>query len=262
MGRHRAMLKYRIKRKIQSIIHFFKSHLVSILWLAVSLYVWNVTDFFHVLFSHPLIIHPFRTIAIIGFTSITIITIYVCFGLPSLYDIHNVEEYNPNLIKVGAALSGLSFLSIMGALWPVWGMYSIALLFILRKGFYAVCDILPRKKYNEFSTNGVIQVGSSSSRSTCGPSCPTGYSERSFSDPLTYTNYQIIRGVCLPLKYHSSSSNILLISEAIPSSTSLSEILISGSLSSIPSMIFSASGNLCFSKVTWSEYSEGYFTGR
>lgn len=90
MGKRRAMLQYKIKKKFQSIVHYLKTHVISMIWVAVSLYVWNVTDFFYVLFSHPDIVHLLRTLAIIGFTSITIITIYVCFGLPSLYDIHNV----------------------------------------------------------------------------------------------------------------------------------------------------------------------------
>ena len=90
MGKNRALLKFKIKKKLQSIAHYFKTHFISMIWVAVALYVWNVTDFFHVLFAHPLILHSLRTVAIIGFTSITIITIYVCFGLPSLYNIHNV----------------------------------------------------------------------------------------------------------------------------------------------------------------------------
>lgn len=145
------MLKYKIKKRFLSIYHYLKNHIASITWLAVSLYVWNITDFFHELFANPLIFQSMRTISIMGFTSITIITIYICFGLPSIYDIHNVEEYNPNLIKVGAALSGISFSSLILALWPVWGYYSIVILFILRKGFYGLSDLLPRKKYNEFS---------------------------------------------------------------------------------------------------------------
>lgn len=153
------MIKFKIKKRFQAVVLYLKTHLYSIIWVAVALYVWNVTDFFYVLFAHPDIVHALRTTAIIGFTSITIITIYVCFGLPSMFDIHNVEDYNPNLIKVGAALSGLSFASIIGALWPVWGIYSTVLLFILRKGFYGVSDLLPRKKYNEFSKCMITQVG-------------------------------------------------------------------------------------------------------
>ena len=142
------MLKYKIKKKLQSCLHYLKTHKASIAWLLVALYVWNITDFFHILFAHPLVNHYIRTLSIIGFTSITIITIFVCFGLPSLWDIRNVEEYNPDLIKIGAALSAFSTLSVVAACWPIWGLYTVAILFILRKGFYGLSDLLPRKKYN------------------------------------------------------------------------------------------------------------------
>ena len=114
-----------------------------------------------------------------GFTSMTIITIFVCFGLPSLYEIRNVEEYNPQLIQVGAFLSGVSFVGIVCSLWSLWGLHTIIVLFILRKGFYGLADLLPRKRYNEFSSGSLTQAASCSSGPTWWLSCTTASSELS-----------------------------------------------------------------------------------
>lgn len=63
--------------------------------------------------------------------------------MPKISGIDNVEEYNPKLISVGAVVGLTSIISLIIAIWPVWGWWSLLIFISLWKGFFGLSVFLP-----------------------------------------------------------------------------------------------------------------------
>jgi hypothetical protein len=77
------------------------------------------------------------------YTVIIIVTLYIVFVLPRLYGIKNIEEYNPRLIPVITVFGVVGVVSLLVAIWPVWGWTSLVIFFLMWKGFFEVEMFLP-----------------------------------------------------------------------------------------------------------------------
>jgi hypothetical protein len=78
-----------------------------------------------------------------GYTMIVLLIIYTSFILPLVYKINSVEEYNPKLIPIGAVVGLVSVVSLIIAIWPVWGFSSLLIFIALWKGFFSLSVFLP-----------------------------------------------------------------------------------------------------------------------
>jgi hypothetical protein len=81
--------------------------------------------------------------------------LYVCFVLPMVFKITNVEDYNPKLITVGATAGAVAILTLLIAIWPVWGFTSFWMFGILWKGFWELASLMPRGRWSNLSTNRI-----------------------------------------------------------------------------------------------------------
>ena len=74
---------------------------------------------------------------------IILLILYTSFYLPLVYGIKNIEEYNPKLIPVGAVAGVIAIVSLLIAIWPVWGFTSFLIFIALWKGFFSISLFLP-----------------------------------------------------------------------------------------------------------------------
>ena len=81
-----------------------------------------------------------------GYTALVLLILYTSFVLPLLYGITSIEEYNPKLIPVGAVVGVVAVISLLIAIWPVWGFTSLPIFIALWKGFFSMSVFMPSGK--------------------------------------------------------------------------------------------------------------------
>ena len=112
-------------------------------WVLVAAAVIYYSNFFHNLFKNPNINEFFFQISATGYTIVISLMLFTSFIMPRISGIHDVEEYNPKLISIGAVVGLISVISIIIAIWPVWGWWSLAIFICLWKGFFGLSVFLP-----------------------------------------------------------------------------------------------------------------------
>lgn len=112
-------------------------------WVVVAALVVYYTNFFHHFFRNPNINELFYQISIAGYTIIVSLMVFTTFIMPRIAGTDNVEEYNPKLVSVGAVVGLVSVISLIIAIWPVWGWLSLLIFISLWKGFFGLSVFLP-----------------------------------------------------------------------------------------------------------------------
>jgi hypothetical protein len=78
-----------------------------------------------------------------GYTMIVCLMVFSTFIMPRIAGTSDIEEYNPKLIPIGAAVGFISVISLIIAIWPVWGWWSLLIFIVLWKGFFGLSVFLP-----------------------------------------------------------------------------------------------------------------------
>ena len=118
-------------------------YLRNAFWLAVGVLTIYYSNFFHHLFRNPSINELFFQISIAGYTIIISLMLFTTFIKPRIAGTDNVEEYNPKLVSIGAVVGLVSAISLLVAIWPVWGWWSLAIFIAIWKGFFSLALFLP-----------------------------------------------------------------------------------------------------------------------
>lgn len=74
---------------------------------------------------------------------LVMLILYTTFVLPMWFGVNSVEEHNPKLIPIGAIIGFISVISLLIAIWPVWGFYSLLIFICIWKGFFSISVFLP-----------------------------------------------------------------------------------------------------------------------
>lgn len=119
------------------------SYVKSAIFVAIAVAVIYYSNFFHHLFNNPKVNHLFFQICAAAYTIIVLLIIYITFVLPVFFGVKDIEEYNPKLIPIGAVTGVVAVVSLLIAIWPVWGWTSILIFLSLWKGFFAMSAFLP-----------------------------------------------------------------------------------------------------------------------
>lgn len=88
-----------------------------------------------------------------GYTMIVMLILYTTFILPIFYGVKSIEEYNPKLIPVGAVVGVIAVISLLIAIWPVWGFISFPIFITMWKGFFGLAVFLPAGKFGNHFHN-------------------------------------------------------------------------------------------------------------
>jgi hypothetical protein len=118
-------------------------YLRNAFWLAVGVITIYYSNFFHHLFRNPNINDLFFQISIAGYTIIISLMLFTTFIMPRIAGTDNVEEYNPKLVSIGAVVGLVSVISLLVAIWPVWGWWSLGIFISIWKGFFSLAVFLP-----------------------------------------------------------------------------------------------------------------------
>jgi hypothetical protein len=95
------------------------------------------------LFKNPNINELFFQLSMTGYTMIVCLMVFSTFIMPRIAGTSDIEEYNPKLVPIGAAVGFISVISLIIAIWPVWGWWSLLIFIVLWKGFFGLSVFLP-----------------------------------------------------------------------------------------------------------------------
>lgn len=112
-------------------------------WVLVAVVTVYYSNFFHHLFRNPNINELFFQLSMTGYTMIVCLMVFSTFIMPRIAGTSDIEEYNPKLIPIGAAVGFISVISLLIAIWPVWGWWSLLIFIVLWKGFFGLSVFLP-----------------------------------------------------------------------------------------------------------------------
>lgn len=121
-------------------------YMKNLFWVSVGGAVLFYSNFFHHLFRNPNINQVFFEISMAGYTAIVMLILYTSFVLPIFYGVKSIEEYNPKLIPIGAVVGVVAVVSLLVAIWPVWGFTSLPIFIALWKGFFSLSVFMPGGK--------------------------------------------------------------------------------------------------------------------
>lgn len=119
------------------------SYVKSAIFVTIAIAVIYYSNFFHHLFRNPKVNPLFFEICVAGYTIIILLILYITFILPVCFGVKDIEEYNPKLIPIGAVTGVVSVVSLLIAIWPVWGWTSLLIFISLWKGFFGLSIFLP-----------------------------------------------------------------------------------------------------------------------
>lgn len=88
-----------------------------------------------------------------GYIVIVALILYSSFVLPYCYGIKSIDDYNPKLIPVGAVAGVIAVISLLIAIWPVWGFTSLLIFIAMWKGFFSLTAFLPGGPIGKFYNN-------------------------------------------------------------------------------------------------------------
>jgi hypothetical protein len=112
-------------------------------WAIVAGVTIYYSNFFHHLFKNPNINELFFQLSMTGYTMIVCLMVFSTFIMPRIAGTSDIEEYNPKLVPIGAAVGFISVISLIIAIWPVWGWWSLLIFIVLWKGFFGLSVFLP-----------------------------------------------------------------------------------------------------------------------
>mgnify|MGYP006869355186 FL=1 len=113
------------------------------IFVAIAIAVIYYSNFFHHLFTNPKVNPLFFEICVAAYTIIILLIFYISFILPTFFGVKDIEEYNPKLIPIGAVTGVIAVVSLLIAIWPVWGWTSLLIFLSLWKGFFGLSTFLP-----------------------------------------------------------------------------------------------------------------------
>jgi hypothetical protein len=132
-----------LERREQPLPDKILAYLLSLMWVGLAAGCLYYSNFFYQLFHNPKILEPFFTVSMACYSVVIILTVFISFVLPLVYKIENVEEYNPRLIPIATVFGVVAVISLLVAIWPVWGYSSLLIFVLLFKGFFEVSVFLP-----------------------------------------------------------------------------------------------------------------------
>lgn len=125
-------------------------YIKSAIWIAIAGAVIYYSNFFHHLFNNQKINPLFFEICVAAYVISILLVIYISLILPVFFGVNQVEQYNPKLIPIGAVVGVVAVISLLVAIWPVWGFSSLLIFICIWKGFFGLAIFLPGGQFGNF----------------------------------------------------------------------------------------------------------------
>jgi hypothetical protein len=128
----------RIER-IQTKVH-------ALFWVCAAIGIVYYTDFIKIILTDERVRRTPLNFAVVAMVIVMSVLLYLCVYLPVVLKISDYrmwEIHCPNMIPILTAAGAVCIVSLIVAMWPVWGMLSPVLVFFLMMGFMFLAHFMP-----------------------------------------------------------------------------------------------------------------------
>lgn len=134
------------KKKHAERVERIQTKIHAALWVIVAGAVIYYTDFIKIILTDERINRVPLNLAVVAMVVIFAILFYLCIYLPIFEKINDYrmwEVHCPNMIPMMTGAGAVCVISLMTAMWPVWGLLSPVLVFFLMMGFMFIAHFIP-----------------------------------------------------------------------------------------------------------------------
>eukprot|EP01015_Nassula_variabilis_P019878 TRINITY_DN3406_c0_g1_i3.p1 TRINITY_DN3406_c0_g1~~TRINITY_DN3406_c0_g1_i3.p1 ORF type:complete len:219 (+),score=25.09 TRINITY_DN3406_c0_g1_i3:50-706(+) len=132
------------KKKVEKFLKWLRIKVEALLWCLACAITIYYTNFFRLIFEHPRINTLFLNIGMIGIGINSILGLYAGFYLPFIKKNRDpIDQVNPRAVQLGAIAGVTTFITIIIAIWPLWGWLSILIIFVFFMAIINVNHFLP-----------------------------------------------------------------------------------------------------------------------
>ena len=124
-------------------LNIWTEKLHALFWIVLAGFIIYKTNFFRVIWEHPMRNMFFLDIGIVLFTTYMIAIWYLTLYLPIVRGIHDWEEKYPNIIPFLSLVGVGVFVSSFLAFFPIWGFLTIPIIVVIFMGYSMWMAFLP-----------------------------------------------------------------------------------------------------------------------
>jgi hypothetical protein len=121
---------------------YIRTKIEALVWITIFLFVFERTKIVKELFNNPKINELFLTIFITAFGINFAIILFVSLVVPYL-GYQKYEDYSPHITPFGSVVMAVGFFSLIIAIYPVYGLWSLLIVPILGMGFLMFAHFIP-----------------------------------------------------------------------------------------------------------------------
>ena len=123
---------------------YIRTKIEALIWTLVFFFVFKRTKIVKELFNNPQINELFLMIFLIAFGINFAIIVFVSLVVPYL-GYEKYEDYSPHITPLGSVIMAVGFFSLIIAIYPVYGLWSLLIVPILGMGFLMFAHFIPLK---------------------------------------------------------------------------------------------------------------------
>lgn len=132
------------KKKLEEWLEYLKEKLFALLWVCAACAAIYYSNFFKHFYNNEKTNKFFYNIFMLSVGVNAIVAIYVAIVMPYFLKIkEDVETYNPRVIYIASISGFISFFSLIITVWPIFGWYSVPLVFLMFIGYINTNHFLP-----------------------------------------------------------------------------------------------------------------------
>jgi hypothetical protein len=150
-GKYRKQIFHQHKL-LKSIVEWIERKLFALITVSLAIFTIYYSNFFKNLFHNENINTPYFYIAMALYIGALAIFFYLCVYLPHFKNIEDDQwdTYCPNAIPTATLCGVLAMITVIIAIYPVWGLLSIPMLLIMKLGLVMFVNFIPFGEVGSF----------------------------------------------------------------------------------------------------------------
>ena len=121
---------------------YARTKIEALVWVAIFFFVFERTKIVKELFNNPKINELFLMIFLFAFGINFAIILFVSIAIPCM-GYERYEDYSPHITPLGSVIMAVGFFSLVIAIFPVYGFWSLLIVPILGMGFLMFAHFIP-----------------------------------------------------------------------------------------------------------------------
>lgn len=134
------------KKKHAERVERIQTKIHALIWVSLAVATVYYTDFIKVILTDKRINRMPLNLSIVSMVIVVAILVYLCVYLPIFEKIRDYRMWDihcPNMIPMLTGAGASCIVSLVVAMWPVWGLLSPLLVFFLMMGFMFLAHFIP-----------------------------------------------------------------------------------------------------------------------